>query len=69
MRRAETGLMADLLGAGSNQDQLIEVLKKWNEVLQHSSLGCGKLPGNDEGKDGSAPCDSHPAAVRRRKTG
>jgi hypothetical protein len=61
--------MADLLGASSNQDQLIEVLKKWNEVLRHSSLGCGKLPSNDEGKDGSAPRDSHPAVGRRRKTG
>jgi hypothetical protein len=61
--------MADLLGASSNQNQLIEVLKKWNEVLQHSSLGCGKLSDTEEGKDGSAPRDSHRAVVRRRKTG
>lgn len=58
-------IVAGLLGAGSNQ--LTDVLREWNDVLQHSSLGRGQPSNENEGKDGDAPCVSRPAAVRRRK--
>jgi hypothetical protein len=58
--------LADLLSASSNR--LAEILEDWNKVLQKSSLG-QNLPDNEiEGKDGSAPRVSRPAAVRRRRT-
>ncbi len=58
--------MADPLTASSNH--LTEILKEWNDVLQHSSLGCGKAQNTNEHKDGRAPRDSRPAVTRRRKT-
>jgi hypothetical protein len=57
--------MADLLGAGSNH--LTEILKEWNDVLRHSSLGRGQAHNANEREDGSAPRVSRPAVGRRRK--
>jgi hypothetical protein len=57
--------MADLLGAGSNR--LTEILKEWNDVLRHSSLGQKEALNTNEREDGSAPPDSRPAVGRRRK--
>lgn len=58
--------MAGLQGASSNQ--IMQILKDWNSVLQKLTLVKSSDPAN-ESKDGSAPRDSHPVAVRRRKTG
>lgn len=58
--------MADLLGAGSNH--LTDMLKEWNAVLQHSSLGCSQAQNTNERKDERAPRDGLPAVGRRRKT-
>jgi len=57
--------LADLLGAGSNH--LTEILKEWNDVLRHSSLGRGQAQNANEREDGSAPRVSRPAVGRRRK--
>ena len=61
----EVMVLADLLGAGSNQ--LAEMLQEWSAILKHSSLGC-EAPNTNERKDGSPPRVCHMAAVRRRKT-
>lgn len=57
--------MADLLGASSNH--LTEILKEWNDVLRHSSLGRGHAQNSNEREDASAPRVSRPAVGRRRK--
>lgn len=59
--------MADPLSAGSNQ--LTEMLKDWNAILQHSSLDCRQASNENEGKDGNAPRVSRPAGGRRRRIG
>lgn len=59
-------MLADLLGASSNR--LTEILEDWNKVLQKSSLGRNTPDNQNERKDDSAPRDSRPAAVRRRRT-
>lgn len=56
--------MADLLGAGSNQ--LADMFKDWNNVLQHSSLGKKPINAN-EPQHGNAPSASRLARPRRRK--
>lgn len=58
-------VVADLLGAGSNQ--IAEILKDWNAILKQSSLGRGQAQNTNEREDGCAPCDSRPAVGRRRK--
>lgn len=57
--------MADLLSAGSNH--LTEMLREWNKILQHSSLGQNQAQNTNERKDERAPLDSLPAVGRRRK--
>jgi len=57
--------MADLMGSGSNQ--LTEILKEWNDVLRHSSLGQKEALNTNEREDESAPRVSLPAVGRRRK--
>jgi hypothetical protein len=61
----KNGQLADLLGAGSNH--LADMLKEWNTILKHSTLGCAQPQNTNERKDGCAPRGSRPAAVRRRK--
>ncbi len=57
--------MADLLSAGSNH--LTEMLREWNNILQHSSLGQNQAQNTNERKDERAPRDGLPAVGRRRK--
>lgn len=58
-------MMAGLRVDDSNR--LVEILKSWNRVLQQSSRANLQPANTDEGKDGDAPCDSLPVAVRRRR--
>lgn len=58
--------MAGLQGASSNQ--IMQILRDWNSVLEDIGLGKSQPVNANEDKDGSAPRDSHPVAVRRRKT-
>ena len=53
------------MGSGSNQ--LTEILKEWNDVLRHSSLGQKEALNTNEREDESAPRVSLPAVGRRRK--
>lgn len=57
--------LADLLRAGSNQ--LTEMLKDWNTVLQQSSIGNRKAINSNKQQDGDVPRVSRPAGGRRRK--
>ncbi len=57
--------MADPQGADSNH--LAEILKEWNDVLQHSSLARSIFKPVNESKDGNAPRDAIRAVGRRRK--
>jgi hypothetical protein len=57
--------VADLLGASSNH--LTEMLKEWNDVLQHSSLGRRPSHNKNEREHERAPRDGLRAVGRRRK--
>lgn len=59
-------MLAGLQGASSNQ--IMQILKDWNSVLQKLSPAKSSPEHANESEDGSAPRDSHPVAVRRRKT-
>ena len=61
----EGGDMADLQGAGSNH--LAGILKKWNVILQDSSLGRGIFKPVNESKDGNASRDAIRPVGRKRK--
>lgn len=58
-------VVADLLSAGSNH--LTEMLREWNNILQHSSLGQNQAQNTNERKDERVPRDGLPAVGRRRK--
>jgi len=59
-------MLAGLQGASSNQ--IMQILKDWNSVLQKLSPAKSLPEHANESEDGSAPRDNHPVAVRRRKT-
>jgi len=59
--------LAHLTRESSNR--LFEILEDWSHVLRYTRLGKEVAAKAKDGKDGSAPRDNHPVAVRRRKTG
>ena len=60
------GKLAHLTRESSNR--LFEILEDWSHVLRYTRLGKEVAEKAKNGKDGSAPRDNHPVAVRRRKT-